>query len=62
MTILEQKTKGYTKAKGYLENAMDILKTKGKKQGRFYEDEKYVRMACGTAYSGTLKHLNHLTS
>ena len=54
MTILEQKKVNYIKAKRYLENAVDILKTKGNKQGRFYEDEKYVRMACGTAYSGTL--------
>ena len=50
----ELKTKSYSKAKRYLENAIDILKTKANKQGRFYEDEKYVRMACGTAYSGTL--------
>lgn len=54
MTTQEIKTKSYTTANRCLQNAMEILKTKAIKQGKFYEDQKYVRMACGAAYSGTL--------
>ncbi|MBY0433551.1 MAG: DUF5618 family protein [Cyclobacteriaceae bacterium] len=48
----------YREAVRYLVNAQDILRTKAKKQNRYYEDEKYVRMACGTAYNGVLKALD----
>lgn len=48
----------YLDAYRYLDNAKEILKTKAKKQGKFYEDEKYVKMACNTAYSGLLLALN----
>lgn len=37
-----------------MENASDILRTKGKKKDRYYQDEKYVRMACATAYNAVL--------
>jgi len=42
-----------TEAKRYLSNAHDALKKSGRVNG-YYEDRKYVRMACGTAYSGVL--------
>ncbi len=54
MTAIELKTKNYKESLRYLENAFDILKTKAKKEGNYYQDAKYVRMACGTAYSGVL--------
>jgi|ERR1019366_1170130 hypothetical protein len=54
MTAIELKTKNYKESLRYLENALDILKTKAKKEGNYYQDAKYVRMACGTAYSGVL--------
>ena len=54
MTKVELKTKNYKEALGYLDNASDILKTKAKKNGHFYEDSKYVGMACETAYRGVL--------
>lgn len=38
----------------YLHNATEILRTKARKKDKYYEDEKYVRMACGTAYNGVL--------
>jgi len=44
----------YSEASRYIDNAADILKTKAKKEGRYYNDAKYVRMACGTAYSAVL--------
>ncbi len=48
----------YTEAYRYLDNAKEILRTKAKKDGKFYEDVKYVKMACNTAYSGLLVALN----
>ena len=45
----------YREALRYFENANEILRTKARKKDRYYEDGKYVRMACGTAYSGVLK-------
>ena len=49
----EVKEKFYNEAMRYMDNAGDCLK-KAKKEGKFYNDTKYVRMACGTAYSGVL--------
>ena len=48
----------YKEAYRYLDNAKEILKTKAKKDGNFYDDAKYVRMACNTAYNGLLIALN----
>ena len=48
----------YTESYRYLDNAKEILRTKAKKTGKFYNDAKYVRMACNTAYSGLLIALN----
>ena len=56
MSIQEQqeiKGKYYNEAMRYMENAKECLK-KAKKAGKYYDDQKYVRMACGTAYSGVL--------
>ncbi len=44
----------------HLENAKTILKEKGKKEGRFYTDDKYVSIAGHTAYRGVLLALNEL--
>lgn len=44
----------YQEAGRYLKNATDILRGKAKKEGRYYRDVKYVRMACGTAYNAVL--------
>jgi len=43
----------------YIENARETLKLAGK-DGKFYADEKYVKTASGTAYSGTLVALDCL--
>ena len=44
----------------YIDNAKEILSTKAKKDGKFYTDVKYTRMACNTAYSGLLVALDYL--
>ena len=36
-----------------MDNAKEVLQKAGK-EDRFYQDAKYVKMACGTAYSGVL--------
>jgi hypothetical protein len=48
----------YREAVRYLQNATELLRTKARKKDKYYQDEKYVRMACGTAYSATLLALN----
>ncbi len=57
MSTQEKKIR-YREAVRYMENAVEILKTKAKKKDRYYEDVKYVRMACGTAYNGVLLALD----
>ena len=42
-----------TEARRYLANAKNILKN-SKVENGFYRDVKYVRMACGVAYSAVL--------
>ena len=54
----KDRMEAYTEAYRYLDNAKEILRTKAKKDGKFYDDAKYVRMACNTAYSGLLIALN----
>ena len=49
----------YKEAMRYVENANEALKLAGK-DGNFYIDEKYVKSACGIAYSGMLKALDFL--
>lgn len=51
------KEKYYTKALRYMSNATEALK-KAHKYGKYYEDKKYVKTACGIAYSGVLVALN----
>jgi hypothetical protein len=56
MTLQEQQAmrqKGYAEAMRYMANAKEVLQKAGFENGR-HKDSKYVRMACGTAYSGTL--------
>ena len=47
------KAKHYNEALRYMENAEATLK-KAKKEDGYYQDKKYVRTACGTAYNGAL--------
>ena len=49
----ELKVKYYSEAMRYMDNATECLK-KAKKEDGYYSDQKYVRMACGTAYNGVL--------
>jgi len=51
------KKKYYNEAIRYMDNAKETLKKAGKDDG-VYLDDKYVRVACGTAYSGVLKALD----
>jgi uncharacterized protein (UPF0332 family) len=56
MSVQEQqqtKEKYHSEAMRYMDNAKECL-TKAKKENGYYHDRKYVRMACGTAYSGIL--------
>jgi hypothetical protein len=60
MSIEEQqelKQKNYAEAIRYMDNAKETLR-KAKKEDNFYSDRKYVRTACGTAYSGVLLALD----
>ena len=60
MSIQEQQTlqeKYYSEAIRYMDNAKECL-SKAKRDGKFYQDQKYVRMACGTAYCGLLVALD----
>ena len=60
MSIQEQqelREKYYGEAMRYMDNAGECLK-KAKKEGKFYNDPKYVKMACGTAYNGMLVALD----
>ena len=56
MSIQEQqqaKEQYYNEAMRYMDNAKEYLKS-AQKVGDYYHDPKYVRTACGTAYSGML--------
>ncbi|MFM6947916.1 MAG: DUF5618 family protein [Aquirufa sp.] len=46
--------KSQLEAARYLANAKEILATKALPNGSFYDDTKYVKMACGTAYNAVL--------
>lgn len=41
-------------AERYLQNARQILSEKGEKDGDYYQDSKYVRMAGNTVWNGVL--------
>lgn len=49
----------YKESKRYIENAREDLKLAGKEEN-YYVDDKYVKSACGFAYSGILKALDFL--
>ena len=60
MSIQEQqntKEKYYGEAMRYMDNAKEYLKN-AQKEGNYYKDVKYVKTACGTAYSGLLVALD----
>jgi len=60
MSIQEQQEiqeKYYGEAIRYMDNAREYLKN-AKKEDNVYRDSKYVRTACGTAYSGVLVALD----
>jgi len=60
MSITEQnelRENSYAEAMRYMDNAKETLKKAGKEDNR-YNDKKYVRSACGTAYSGLLVALD----
>ncbi|MDX2189411.1 MAG: DUF5618 family protein [Bacteroidota bacterium] len=42
----------------YLDNAKEILSQKAHKEGEYYQDPKYIKMAGNTAWSGVLVALN----
>ncbi|MDR0547106.1 MAG: DUF5618 family protein [Dysgonamonadaceae bacterium] len=45
-------------AERYLENARQILLEKAEKEGNYYNDSKYVKMAGNTAWNGVLVALD----
>jgi hypothetical protein len=49
----EIKQRGYAEANRYMDNAKELLK-KLRKEDNYYEDKKYVRISCGTAYHAVL--------
>jgi hypothetical protein len=48
---------GYTEAMRYMENA-DKQLVQARREGKYYKDAKYVKGACGIAYSGVLVALD----
>jgi uncharacterized protein (UPF0332 family) len=50
----KEKQNRHREAIRYISNASEILRTKAQKKEKYYEDEKYVKMACATAYNGVL--------
>ena len=53
MSIKERENR-YREAVRYIDNAKEMLRTKGNKEDNHYQDAKYVRTASGTAYNGVL--------
>ncbi|GHT50382.1 hypothetical protein AGMMS49982_05590 [Bacteroidia bacterium] len=47
------KQNAYAESMRYMSNAKETLQ-KARKENNHYADQKYVRTACGTAYSGVL--------
>ena len=46
-------------ANRYLKDARKMLTDNGKKEGKFYGDKKYVKMAGNTAWNGVVKALDN---
>jgi len=53
----QEKEKSFEEALRYLSNAYHNLDKAGK-EDKFYKDKKYVKSACGIAYSGVLVALD----
>ncbi|GHV65334.1 hypothetical protein FACS1894199_05740 [Bacteroidia bacterium] len=51
------KQRAYAESMRYMNNAKATLQ-KARKEDNYYADKKYVRTACGTAYSGVLLALD----
>ncbi|GHV65325.1 hypothetical protein FACS1894199_05710 [Bacteroidia bacterium] len=51
------KQRAYAESMRYMSNAKETLQ-KARKEDNYYADKKYVRTACGTAYSGVLLALD----
>jgi hypothetical protein len=61
MTIEEQNvflSREYAEAVRYMDNAKEALRKAKKEDDGYYNDSKYVRTACGVAYSGVLVALD----
>ena len=52
-------TEAKTEAMRYVSNATQILSEKAKKEGKYYSDKKYVKMAGNTLWNGVLVALDH---
>lgn len=60
---LTVKNDSITEAKRYVSNAREILRTKaGNGVPGYYNDKKYVKMACNTAWSGVLVAMDALVA
>jgi len=60
MTLNEQiafQSKEHAEAMRYMSNAKETLQRAEKRDDGLYNDDKYVRTACGTAYLGVLRAL-----
>ncbi len=55
--MTEKQKDGYEEAVRYMNNAKALLKN-AKRDGRYYEDSKYVSSASGVAYKGVLVALD----
>jgi hypothetical protein len=55
----QKKQVDHAEATRYMNNATEMLQKAGK-EDNYYRDDKYVRVACGTAYLGVLKALDAL--
>ena len=58
MTKLQKKQLIITESMRYIDNALEILKTKAKPTYTAYEDKKYVRLAGHAAYHSILHAIN----
>jgi len=50
----------YSESMRYIDNANKMLSEKGKKEDGYYQDKKYIRMACHAAYLGAIESLRQL--
>jgi hypothetical protein len=58
MTVTQKKKLIIDESQRYIDNALDILKTKAKPNYVTYEDKKYVRLAGHAAYHAILHAMN----